>query len=117
VRTWARVNWSDLAVSGLLPKGTVTLLLADVAGSTRLRETQLDEVTVAVANLDRAVSNAIAADGGQDADNPEGRQLGHSTAWSEPGWPWMPSPCGRRVGVHAGTNYEVGRTTRKRVGR
>jgi class 3 adenylate cyclase len=33
------VDWSDLAVSGLSPIGTVTLLLADVEGSTRLRET------------------------------------------------------------------------------
>jgi hypothetical protein len=30
------VDWSELSVSGLLPTGTVTLLLADVAGSTRL---------------------------------------------------------------------------------
>ena len=32
------VDWSDLGVSGLLPTGTVTLLLADVEGSTRLWE-------------------------------------------------------------------------------
>ena len=30
------LNWSDLGVSELLPTGTVTLLLADVEGSTRL---------------------------------------------------------------------------------
>jgi hypothetical protein len=30
------VNWSELGVSGLLPTGTVTLLLADVEGSTWL---------------------------------------------------------------------------------
>jgi class 3 adenylate cyclase len=29
------VDWSELGVSGLLPAGTVTLLLADVEGSTR----------------------------------------------------------------------------------
>jgi class 3 adenylate cyclase len=29
------VDWSELGVSGLLPTGTVTLLLADVEGSTR----------------------------------------------------------------------------------
>ena len=28
------VDWSELSVSGLLPTGTVTLLLADVEGST-----------------------------------------------------------------------------------
>src|SRR6201993_1991212 len=33
------VDWSNLDVSGLLPTGTVTLLLADVEGSTRLWET------------------------------------------------------------------------------
>src|ERR1700678_2138038 len=33
------VDWSELSVSGLLPTGTVTLLLADVEGSTRLWET------------------------------------------------------------------------------
>jgi class 3 adenylate cyclase len=32
------LNWSDLGVSELLPTGTVTLLLADVEGSTRLWE-------------------------------------------------------------------------------
>ena len=34
------LDWSELGVSGLLPTGTVTLLLADVEGSTRLWETQ-----------------------------------------------------------------------------
>jgi class 3 adenylate cyclase len=34
------VNWGELGVSGLLPTGTVTLLLADVEGSTRLWETR-----------------------------------------------------------------------------
>jgi class 3 adenylate cyclase len=45
------VNWSDLGVSGL-PTGTVTLLLADVEGSTRLWETQPDEMGAAIARLD-----------------------------------------------------------------
>ena len=39
------VDWSELGVSGLLPTGTVTLLLADVEGSTRLWETQPEEMT------------------------------------------------------------------------
>jgi class 3 adenylate cyclase len=34
------VDWSDLSVTELLPTGTVTLLLADVEGSTRLWQTQ-----------------------------------------------------------------------------
>ncbi len=48
-------------MSGLLPTGTVTLLLADVEGSTRLWETQPDEMTAAVARLDRMVCDIVAA--------------------------------------------------------
>ena len=44
------LNWSDLGMSELLPTGTVTLLLADVEGSTRLWETQPDEMTAALQN-------------------------------------------------------------------
>src|SRR3984893_3833449 len=55
------VNWSELAVSGLVPTGTVTLLLADVEGSTRLWETQPDEMTAAIARLNQAVSDIVAA--------------------------------------------------------
>jgi predicted ATPase/class 3 adenylate cyclase/DNA-binding CsgD family transcriptional regulator len=54
------LNWSELGVSDL-PTGTVTLLLADVEGSTRLWETQPDEMTAAVAQLDRTVSDVVAA--------------------------------------------------------
>jgi predicted ATPase/class 3 adenylate cyclase/DNA-binding CsgD family transcriptional regulator len=58
------VDWSVLGVSGLLPTGTVTLLLADVEGSTRLWETQPGEMTAAVARLNRAVSDIIAINDG-----------------------------------------------------
>ena len=58
------LNWSDLGVSELLPTGTVTLLLADVEGSTRLWETQPEEMTAAVARLDRILPDVIAAHGG-----------------------------------------------------
>jgi predicted ATPase/class 3 adenylate cyclase/DNA-binding CsgD family transcriptional regulator len=51
-------------VSGLLPTGTVTLLLADVEGSTRLWETQPDEMTAAVARFEHTVSEVVAAYGG-----------------------------------------------------
>jgi predicted ATPase/class 3 adenylate cyclase/DNA-binding CsgD family transcriptional regulator len=54
------VNWSDLGVNEL-PTGTVTLLLADVEGSTRLWETQRDEMTAAFAALDHALSDLLAA--------------------------------------------------------
>ena len=58
------VDWSELGVSGLLPTGTVTLLLADVEGSTQLWENQTDEMTAAFARLDDARSDLIAAHGG-----------------------------------------------------
>ena len=43
-------------MSELTPTGTVTLLLADVEGSTRLWETQPDEMTAAIARLDQRIS-------------------------------------------------------------
>ena len=39
-----------------LPTGTVTLLLADVEGSTRLWETQPEAMKAAVARLDQTLS-------------------------------------------------------------
>ena len=58
------VDWSDLGVSGLLPTGTATLLLADVEGSTRLWETQPEEMTAAFARLDHALCDLVSAHGG-----------------------------------------------------
>jgi predicted ATPase/class 3 adenylate cyclase/DNA-binding CsgD family transcriptional regulator len=55
------VNWSELGVSGLLPTGTVTLLLADVEGSTRLWQTYPEEMTAAIARLNQVVCEVIAA--------------------------------------------------------
>jgi class 3 adenylate cyclase len=52
------LNWSDLGVSEL-PTGTVTLLLADVEESTGLWETKPDEMTDAVARLDRVVTDLV----------------------------------------------------------
>jgi predicted ATPase/class 3 adenylate cyclase/DNA-binding CsgD family transcriptional regulator len=67
------VDWSELGVSGLLPTGTVTLLLADVEGSTRLWENQPDEMTAAVARLNRTVNDIIAAhDGVRPVEQGEG---------------------------------------------
>ena len=60
----APLNWSDLGVSELVPTGTVTLLLADVEGSTRLWETQPDEMTAAFANLDRTLAEVVGVHGG-----------------------------------------------------
>src|SRR5271157_1990303 len=67
------VDWSELGVSGLLPTGTVTLLLADVEGSTRLWETQPTEMAAAVAQLDRVLPEVIAAhDGVRPVEQGEG---------------------------------------------
>jgi predicted ATPase/class 3 adenylate cyclase/DNA-binding CsgD family transcriptional regulator len=67
------VNWSELGVSELLPTGTVTLLLADVEGSTRLWETQPGEMTAAVARMNRTVSDTIAThDGVRPVEQGEG---------------------------------------------
>ena len=67
------VDWSELSVSGLLPTGTVTLLLADVEGSTRLWETQPDEMTAAMARMNQVVSETIAQhDGVRPVEQGEG---------------------------------------------
>jgi predicted ATPase/class 3 adenylate cyclase/DNA-binding CsgD family transcriptional regulator len=67
------VDWSELGVSGLLPTGTVTLLLADVEGSTRLWETQPEQMTTAMARLNQTVSQIIAAhDGVRPVEQGEG---------------------------------------------
>jgi predicted ATPase/class 3 adenylate cyclase/DNA-binding CsgD family transcriptional regulator len=67
------LNWSDLGVSELLPTGTVTLLLADVEGSTRLWQTQPGEMTAAIARLYRTVCDIIAAHNGvRPVDQGEG---------------------------------------------
>jgi predicted ATPase/class 3 adenylate cyclase len=55
------LNWGDTGVSELVPTGTVTLLLADVEGSTRLWETQPQQMTTAVAQLDRTVADLVTA--------------------------------------------------------
>jgi len=57
------LNWSDLGVSEL-PTGTVTLLLADVEGSTRLWQTQPEEMTAATARLNRAVDDLVGVHNG-----------------------------------------------------
>lgn len=53
-------EWSELGVSEL-PTGTVTLLLADVEGSTRLWETQPVEMSAAIARLDETLAGLVAA--------------------------------------------------------
>jgi predicted ATPase/class 3 adenylate cyclase/DNA-binding CsgD family transcriptional regulator len=59
----SETDWSNVGVSDL-PTGTVTLLLADVEGSTRLWESQPGEMAVAVARLDEALSDLVTLHGG-----------------------------------------------------
>jgi predicted ATPase/class 3 adenylate cyclase len=55
----SQTDWSDLGVTDLLPTGMATLLLADVEGSTRLWESQSDEMTAAVARLDTVLAEVV----------------------------------------------------------
>ncbi|MEV3904919.1 LuxR family transcriptional regulator [Mycobacterium sp. NPDC050551] len=55
------LRWSDDGVSGHVPTGTVTLLLADAEGSTRLWETAPEKMTAAFANLDRTLAELVSA--------------------------------------------------------
>ena len=58
----SETSWIDPemdAVMSELPTGTVTLLLADVEGSTRLWETQPEAMKAAVATLDQTLSAAV----------------------------------------------------------
>lgn len=57
------LNWSEQIVSEL-PTGTVTLLLADVEGSTRLWETQSETMTTALEQLNHTVNDLVAHYGG-----------------------------------------------------
>ncbi len=56
----SETSWSSVDM-GELPTGTVTLLLADVEGSTRLWETQPDVMRAAIERLDGTLSETVAA--------------------------------------------------------
>jgi predicted ATPase/class 3 adenylate cyclase/DNA-binding CsgD family transcriptional regulator len=104
------VDGSDLGVSGLLPTGTVTLLLADVEGSTRLWETQPEQMTAAIARLNRVVCEVIAAhDGVRPVEQGEGDSFVAAFARASDAVacalalqraPLAPIPL--RIGVHTG---------------
>ena len=94
----------------LLPTGTVTLLLADVEGSTQLWETQPEAMTAAIARLNRTASSSspsTAAYGPSSraratASSPH--SLGPATRWPAR---WICSerdlaPIKLRIGVHTG---------------
>jgi class 3 adenylate cyclase len=58
------VEWSEVAMAELLPTGTVTLLLADVEGSTRLWESEPDAMTATIARFNRIVDEVVAEHSG-----------------------------------------------------
>ena len=55
------LDWSELGMNEPLPTGTVTLLLADVQGSTQLWDSKPQEMTVAIAKLDQTLAELVGA--------------------------------------------------------
>ncbi len=56
------LDWSDAGMDQEpLPTGTVTLLLADVQGSTQLWDSRPEEMTAAIANLDRTLAELVSS--------------------------------------------------------
>src|ERR1700747_1208925 len=106
----SEIDWSELGVSGLLPTGTVTLLLADVEGSTRLWETQPEQMTAAIARLNSVVSEIIAErDGMRPVEQGEGDSFVAAFARASDAvaaaleMQRAPlAPIRRRIGVHTG---------------
>src|SRR6202012_5431881 len=104
------VDWSELSVSGLLPTGTVTLLLADVEGSTRLWETQPDEMAAAMARMNHLVSQTITTyDGVRPVEQGEGDSFVAAFARASDavaaalGMQRAPlAPIRLRIGIHTG---------------
>ncbi|MGO8964205.1 MAG: LuxR C-terminal-related transcriptional regulator [Mycobacterium sp.] len=97
-------------MSGLLPTGTVTLLLADVEGSTRLWETQPEQMTAAFARLDRALCDLVAAYSGvRPVEQGEGdsfvvafTRASDAVACALELQRAPLAPIGLRIGVHTG---------------
>ncbi|MGO4446106.1 LuxR C-terminal-related transcriptional regulator [Mycobacterium sp. 2YAF39] len=102
-------DWSDLAVSQL-PTGTVTLLLADVEGSTRLWETQPDEMAAAITLLDSTLAELTAAyNGVRPVEQGEGdsfvvafARASHAVACALALQRAPLAPIRLRIGVHTG---------------
>ena len=93
-----------------LPTGTVTLLLADVEGSTRLWETQPEAMTAAVARLDSTLADLVAAhDGVRPVEQGEGdsfvvafARAGDAVACALDLQRAPLAPIRLRIGVHTG---------------
>ncbi len=104
------VDWSELGVSELLPTGTVTLLLADVEGSTRLWETQPEQMTAALARLNRTrLGNDRRSRGVRPVEQGEGDSFVVAFARASDAVACALelqraplAPIGLRIGVHTG---------------
>jgi len=59
-----RKDFSDRPGDHALPTGTVTLLMADIEGSTRIWETRPDEMAAALATMDRTLAELVHANNG-----------------------------------------------------
>ena len=97
-------------MSELLPTGTVTLLLADVEGSTRLWETQPEAMSAAFARLDHELAELLPAHGGvRPVEQGEGdsfvlafRRASDAVACALDLQRAALSPIRLRIGVHTG---------------
>jgi predicted ATPase/class 3 adenylate cyclase len=99
-----------VGVSEFLPTGTVTLLLADVEGSTRLWEAQPDAMSAAFERLDRTLALLLRAhDGARPVEQGEGdsfvlafRRASDAVACAMELQRSELSPIRLRIGVHTG---------------
>src|ERR1700751_4556451 len=109
----SEIEWTDLVVGGVMGElrtGTVTLLLADVEGSTRLWQTQPDEMSAAVARLDRALSDLVAVHNGvRPVEQDEGdsfvvvfARASDAAAFAVQLQRTPLSPISLRIGLHTG---------------
>ena len=103
-------EWSDVDMAELLPTGTVTLLLADVEGSTQLWETQPEAMTAAIARMNQTASKLVAEhDGVRPVEQGEGdsfvaafARAGDAVACALELQRTNLSPIKLRIGVHTG---------------
>jgi predicted ATPase/class 3 adenylate cyclase/DNA-binding CsgD family transcriptional regulator len=103
-------EWSDVDMAELLPTGTVTLLLADVEGSTQLWTTQSEAMAVAVARMNQTASKLVAEnDGVRPVEQGEGdsfvaafARAGDAVACALDLQRADLAPIKLRIGVHTG---------------
>ena len=103
-------EWSDVDMAELLPTGTVTLLLADVEGSTQLWATQPEAMTAAIARMNQTASKLVAEhDGVRPVEQGEGdsfvaafARAGDAVACALELQRADLTPIKLRIGVHTG---------------